>query len=135
MSSLVTALGKDVKRSGKDGWIAKCPVHSDKDFAMKIRENASGGYSITCYACGANGVDVYRHMGLDLDELMGSSKDSSFIPQKLKDQYSDDKFFKAIYESDIKKGITPGYYDKKRMKIASARMKGLKDKYGSEIDY
>ena len=134
MINLINALGGDIKKRGS-GWIAKCKVHNDKDFAMSIKQRSDGSIIAYCFACGANGLDLYRALNLDLDELMGSSKDSSFIPQKLKDQYSDDKFFKAIYESDVKKGITPGYYDKKRMKVALARMKGLKDKYGSEIDY
>ena len=55
--------------------------------------------------------------------------------RKLMDEYHEDKIFMAIYESDIKKGIKPTWSDNKRMKLAVARMKGLKEKYGSKIDF
>ncbi len=63
-------------------------------------------------------------------------KENQNIPtRKHKEQYSEDKIFIAIYESDIKKGINPSWNDKKRMKLARMRINGLKERYGSKIEF
>lgn len=128
MQQLIAALGNDIKKSGK-GWVARCKVHNDKDFAMSIKECENGSIVAHCFACGANGLDLYKALGLDLSELFGE-RESTHIPDNIRSQYQEDKFYIAIYESDINKGISPTLKDKRRMKLAKARTEGIKNKWG-----
>ena len=129
MNQLLAALGSDVKARGKDKWIAKCKVHMDKDFAMSIKLNADNSVMAHCFACGANGLDLYNALGLDLDELFGKERDNS-MPHNIKTQYDEDKWFMAIYNSDVEKGLSTTLQDKRRAKLAVARMAGIERKWG-----
>lgn len=121
MNKLLDALGSNVKkRSGNNGYIAKCPVHNDKDFAMVIDER-DGKVVAHCFACGANGYDLYQHLGLPLDELMGEGP-RDVISRERREKMEEDRWFIAIYESDIKKGIKPKLNDKRRYRLAKARL-------------
>lgn len=129
---LLDVLGKNVKESRKKGqWIAKCPVHGDKDFAMRIKENDKGGLSICCYACGANGLDVYRHLNLDMRELFGerAALPDSYVPAKVRDIYLEDQILMAIYRADLARGIQPTPNDAKRMRLAVRRTRSMEGKY------
>jgi hypothetical protein len=129
MRQLMAALGTDIKASGKD-WIARCPVHQDKDFAMKISVRADSSVGAYCFACGANGLDLYKHLQLDLDELFGGKKqDKSYCPQKVQDEYFVDQFAVKIFEASEAKGDKASWSDRKRYKLAVARIKGVKEKY------
>jgi len=128
MNQLLAALGDDVKAAGRN-WIARCPVHNDKDFAMSIREDSQGGVLAHCHACGANGLDLYRHLELDLDELFGKAKDSSYVSMELKNQFREDKFLIAIAAKAIKDKIKMSYQDKRVYKIAKARHEGMTNKW------
>lgn len=129
MSQLIAALGENVKAAGKDRWMAKCPVHNDADFAMSIKLRPNNSYTITCYACGANGVDVYRHMGIDLEELFGKERDTRIITPKQQEEYREDKFFIAIFEADKAKGLRPRYEDWKRYNLALKRIEGIRIRF------
>jgi hypothetical protein len=129
---LLDALGKNVKKSHKKGhWMAKCPVHNDKDFAMRIKENEKGGLSICCYACGANGLDVFRHLNLDIRELFGERivRSDDYVPEKVRDIYMEDCLFMAIFRSDLKKGLHPCAEDARRMRLAVRRSRLLEGKH------
>lgn len=129
---LLDALGNNVKESHKKGqWIARCPVHGDKDFAMRIKENEKGGLSICCYACGANGLDVYRHLNLDMRELFGerAALPDNYVPARVRDVYLEDQLLMAIYHADLAKGIQPTAHDAKRMRLAVRRTRSLENKY------
>ena len=131
---LLDALGKNVKETRKKGqWMARCPVHGDKDFAMRIKENDKGGLSISCYACGANGLDVYRYLNLDIRELFGEKSElpDNYVPAKIRDIYMEDQIFIAIYRSDLSKGIQPTAGDAKRMRLAVRRTGSLENKYST----
>ena len=129
MNSLIAALGSDIKPRSRDKWIARCPCHGDKDFAMSVEQAADGSVIAHCFACGANGLDLYKYLNLDLKELFGG-KHQDTIPNNVRDDLSNDKFFIAIYESDIKNGIKPTWSEKKRYKLAKARILGIKEKWG-----
>jgi hypothetical protein len=135
MYQLLAALGdNNVRASRKRGqWMARCPVHGDKDFAMRIKENDKGGLSINCFACGANGLDVYRHLDLDLSELFGERKElpTNYVPASVRDQYMEERFLVAIFTSDVKKGIKPSSDDAKRMRLAVRRIERLRAKYSA----
>ena len=131
MRQLLAALGHDIKPSGKD-WTARCPVHMDSDFAMSIKQASDGSILAHCFACGANGLDLYKTLGLDLDELFGGKKldNKDYIPQNIKDEHEVDKLVIMIYRGAIKKGKSPSLVDKRRFKLAEARIKGVESKYG-----
>jgi len=117
------------KPNGKDRYRAKCPVHGGSNpTALSIRLNQDGSVSANCFSCGANGLDLYRSLGLDLDELFGG-KENTFIPNGIKDQLEEDKYFIAIYKSDVNRGIKPTLADKRRYKLSIARIDGIKKKF------
>ena len=128
MQKLLAALGDNVKPRGKD-YIARCPVHNDKDFAMTIKQLHDGSVIAHCFACHANGLDLYKSLGLDLSELFGDKDNTNFVPQGIRDQLSEDKIFIAIYNADVEKGIKPRLNDKRRYKLAVARSEGIKTKF------
>jgi hypothetical protein len=133
MNKLLNALGQNVKPNrGKPGqYIARCPVHDDKDFAMYIKQDDSGSVLAHCFGCGANGLDLYRHLGLDLDELFGGKQleREEFIPQEICDNYWIDCAVILIYADFRRRGKTIPYTDRKRYKLAVARKKGIEDKF------
>lgn len=120
MNKLLEALGNNIKRQGNN-WVARCPVHGDKDFAMSIREDGNRVLA-HCFACGANGYDLYKHLDLPLDELMGEQKEKK-IPRQIIEKAKEDKWFIAIYESDVSKGIRPTLQEKRRYRMAKERVR------------
>lgn len=116
-----------IREKGIDKWMIKCPVHDDKDFAMIVDRNHNGSVSAHCLACGANGLDLYRSVGADFDELFGKKleRDSNFVPKKIIDTLVHELIIIAICEeSEYLK-----YSDKKRLRLAEARVKGIYLKY------
>lgn len=131
MDNLLNALGSNIKPAGRDKWTAKCPVHSDKDFAMSIKLNADNSVIAHCFACEANGFDLYKALGLDLDELFGDKKaGGNLVPNLIIDQLSDAKWFCAIFEADESKGVSITLADKRNYKLQKARIKGIQRKFG-----
>lgn len=130
MNQLLAALGSNIKPAGRDKWSARCPVHQDKDFATSIKLNADNSVMAHCFACGANGLDIYNALGLELDELFGKERDPNEPPHHIKDQYSDDKWLVAIFEADVRNGRDISFADKKRYKVAKNRIIGIENKWG-----
>ena len=132
MRQLLAALGDDVKPSGKN-WTARCPVHMDKDFAMSIKQAEDGSVLAHCHACGANGLDLYKTLGVDLDELYGGRKlerdIKPYCPPNIKQEYDVDKMVFMIYCDRVAKGEKISWADKKRVNLARARIKGVKEKF------
>ena len=118
-----------VKPNGNNKWMACCPVHGDKTPSLGIKQVEDGSYIMNCFGCGANGVDVFRALGLDYSELFGDQERGDFVPAKIKEQYEDDKWFLAVYNADVKRGVKPGYKDNRRKRLAEARMRGIEAKY------
>ena len=131
MNQLLAALGDNVKPSGRN-WIARCPVHDDKDFAMSIKQADDGSVLAHCHACGANGFDLYQALRLDLDELFGGKKldrNDSYMPLAIKEIYDHDQLVISIFKADTEKWKTHSLNDKRRAKLATARIEGIKTKY------
>lgn len=131
MRQLMAALGNDIKPSGSK-WMARCPVHNDKDFAMIISQRDDSSVGAHCLACGANGLDLYKHLELDLDELFGGremDRSKPFLPSGLATQFMVDKLCVDIHEADLDRGIATTYADKKRYRLALARIKGIQEKF------
>lgn len=129
MKQLIAALGDNIKPKGNN-WIARCPVHNDSDFAMGIKQLNDGSIIANCFSCGANGLDLYRHLGLDLDELFGGRKlDKTSLPPQMQSIYDTDKLCVNIFESDQRAGRRSSLADKRRYRLATARIKGVEQKY------
>jgi hypothetical protein len=122
MNKLIAALGNNIRKSGKN-WVARCPVHNDKDFAMSIKEDGNRVLA-HCFACGANGLALYRALDLPLDELMGGEQENT-VPRHVIEKAKEDRWFIAIYESDVKKGIKPTLSEKRRYRMAKERVRVL----------
>lgn len=131
MKQLLAALGSDIKPQGMDKWVARCPVHKDKDFAMSIKLDDMGCVLACCHACGANGLDLYKSLNLALDELFGGKKYTQIIPREVEEQYKQDKLVIELYKSDRDAGKTATLADKRRYKLAVARSEGIKAKFNS----
>jgi len=128
MQQLLAALDNP-RPNGKDKYRSRCPVHGGNNpTSLSVRLNQDGSVSANCFSCGANGLDLYKTLGLDLDELFGGKK-GDFIPQSIKDQLSVDRMFIAIYESDVERGVKPKLTEKKRYRLALARSEGIKNKF------
>lgn len=126
---VLAALNK-VRSTGKDKWCALCPCHDEKTPSLNIKVATNGHVMIYCFGCGANGLDVYKQLGLNLDELFGGRKlESTYIPQQIRDSYSLEKMVVMIYQSDIdnRKYIT--WKDQKRNRLAVARITGIENKF------
>lgn len=128
MNQLIAALGSDIKPSGKN-WTARCPVHGDKDFAMSIEQADDLSVLAHCHACGANGVDLYKHLGLDLDELFGGKKlDKRPIPPHIVEKFEHECMVFMIARFKYRRNAL-NYRDKKRYRLAMARMIGITGKF------
>lgn len=100
-----------LRPTGSDKWRSRCPVHGGSNKTqLSIKRLHDNSYIVHCFSCGANGLDVFDHLGLDKKELFG---DKEFKPVKQpKDLYTE--LFTGLVESEIKKGNRIGWSDKKK---------------------
>ena len=130
LPSLFSLLGENnVKPAGRDKWTIRCPVHGDKDYAMSVRLNDDGSVVAHCFSCGANGYELYTQLGADLNELFGKplERSSDFVPQKTRDNLLHERLVEAIANEQS----SLSFYDKKRLRLARARIEGILQKYPS----
>lgn len=129
MNYLLQALG-DVKPAGNNKWMAICPVHGgNKNKALMISLRDDNSVGAHCFSCGANGLDLYRHLGLPLDELNGYKEYTQVVPREIQETYDTDKLIIRIYKADKEKGIEIGYKDERRYKLALSRKQGIENKF------
>lgn len=58
---------QDVRKTGRERWIAKCPSHDDKSPSLSVAEK-DGKILLYCFAgCGAQ--EIVNAMGLELSDL------------------------------------------------------------------
>jgi len=128
MNHLLNAINHDYKRSGSKLMI-RCPVHNDSDYAMMVSQREDGSVGAHCFACGANGLDLYKHLRLPLDELQGGKERRTVVPNDIRDTHTTDKLVIAIYQAAKERGEKIRYTDEKRYRLAVARKKGIEDKW------
>lgn len=59
---------ENVKRTGADRWVARCPAHEDRRASLAVRELADGRVLVHCFAgCSIN--EVIGAVGLDMAAL------------------------------------------------------------------
>lgn len=126
---ILAALDK-VKSTGANKWKALCPCHSEKTPSLHIKIADNGHVMIYCFGCGANGVDVCRELGVNLEELFGGKKlESTHIPQEIQDSYNLEKNIAMIHQYDIDNKKLIKWADRKRNKLAVARIVGIENKW------
>ena len=114
-----------LKPSGANKWNACCPVHDDHNPSMSIKQLDDLSYVCHCHSCGANGMDVFKALGCDLDELFGGKEfERDPISPKMKDDYKSDTYFVKIHEEFKRIGKPTTLSDHKRYKLATARIAG-----------
>jgi len=131
MRQLLAALGDNVKPRGK-GWICRCPVHNDKDFAMSINVGRDRPIVAYCYVCEAGGLELYQALGVDLEEYFGKKleRDANYMPRDVKELLDLDRTVVKIYRRQEERGVYASLEDKRRYKLAKGRIIGVQQKYG-----
>lgn len=113
--------------AGKDKWRAPCPVHNGKDRNLMVSERSDGSVGAHCFVCGAKGPEVCEALGLALKEIF--SPDSEYVhnvyTSKMREQELEDSMVLSIAESDQSNGRRLTWEDKKRIRLAKARLEGI----------
>jgi len=91
-----------VRPTGRDKWVACCPVHGDKNPSMSVAEK-DGRVLCHCFACGANGLEVAKALGVDRLVIAGA-------------------------EQMRKQGKPLSYKDFKRVRLAQNRIQVLEER-------
>jgi len=71
-----------VKSMGGGRYKALCPVHDEKTPSLGITQKDDDRILVHCFGCGANGVEIIRALGLELDDL---------FPYQPKSEYKRDR--------------------------------------------
>ena len=106
-----------LRKNGENRWRSCCPVHGGSNpTALSIKHCDDNSYIVHCFNCGANGIEVFEALGLDVKELMGE-RVSQVKPKN--DIY--EQAFMAIAESEKKKGNYIALADKRKIRLLNAR--------------
>lgn len=113
--------------AGKDKWRAPCPVHNGKDRNLMVSVRSDGSVGAHCFVCGANGTQVCESLGLPLKEIFAPDSDYVYTPytSKMREQELEDSMVLSIAESDKDSGRRLTWEDKKRIRLAKARLEGI----------
>ncbi|MFA5053646.1 MAG: AAA family ATPase [Parcubacteria group bacterium] len=80
------ALLKDLKLSGPDQWVARCPAHDDNHASLAISRGNDGRVLLNCYA-GCSPEKVVRSVGLEMTDLfVDQRQESPEIAWAIRDQ-------------------------------------------------
>lgn len=117
-----------LRPAGKDKWRACCPAHQGSNAtALMVSQRIDGSFGVHCFSCGADGPEVFRALGLPLDELFGFKEHTRpAVTQMQKDQMKEDMFFIAIYDAAKGRGDHIKYTDHKRYRLSINRIEGVK---------
>lgn len=120
-----------VKPRGKNKWVSRCPCHDEKTPSLNIKLTDQNSVLAYCFGCSASGLDVYRTLGLSLDELFGKplEKDDRFVPREIREKYIQDKIVIAIVDETPGGRDSLSLYDKRRHSLALSRIEGVKRKF------
>jgi hypothetical protein len=117
-----------VRHTGRDKWVACCPVHGDKNPSMSIAEK-DGRILCHCFSCGANGLEVAKALGLPPSVLFEKPLEQGFIPKRVYEEAEIDRLVIAGAEQMRKQGKPLSYKDFKRERLAKARLEVLKERF------
>ena len=60
---------QNVKRTGNNKWMCKCPSHNDRTASLVITDNGDGRILINCFA-GCDTYSILRSVGFDWADVM-----------------------------------------------------------------
>jgi len=119
-----------VRSTGTDKWVALCPCHDEKTPSLNISIASNGNVMIYCFGCGANGLEVYRTLGLNLDELFGGKKlESNYIPQEIRTSHDLETVVTILHQCDLDNKKPISLIDRRRNRLAIARLAGIEKKF------
>jgi len=116
-----------VRPTGRDKWVACCPVHGDKNPSMSVAEK-DGRVLCHCFSCGANGLEVAKALGLPPSVLFEKPLEQGYIPKRVYEELDIDRLVIAGAEQMRKQGKPLSYKDFKRVKLAKARVEELENR-------
>ena len=122
-----------VRPTGKDKWVACCPVHGDKNPSMSVAEK-DGRVLCHCFSCGANGLEVIQALGLSPSVLFDKPLEQGYIPKKVYEEAEIDRLVIAGAEQMRKQGKRLSYKDFKRERLAKARLEVLEERFLEQIN-
>lgn len=67
-AQLLVSRLEDVKKTGADRWLARCPAHNDRTASLNICEKDDGRTLVHCFA-GCSAFEVIAAAGLEMDAL------------------------------------------------------------------
>lgn len=116
-----------VRPTGRDKWVACCPVHGDKNPSMSVAEK-DGRVLCHCFACGANGLEVAKALGLPPSVLFEKPIEQGYIPKRVYEELEVDRLVIAGAEQMRKQGKPLSYKDFKRVRLAQNRIQVLEER-------
>jgi|GEM_PF-5966750 len=130
----------DLKKIGKNHH-ARCPFHDEKTPSFTVAEHKQMFY---CFGCGAAGdaigflvkydnlnfVEAVKSLAVNCGVDIDDSNHRAVAPRAIIEQYKEDSAIVKIYEYDSSEEKNINYEDKKRYRLAVARIKGIEDKFG-----
>lgn len=116
-----------VRSTGRDKWVACCPVHGDKNPSMSVAEK-DGRVLCHCFSCGANGLEVVQALGLSPSVLFEKPLEQGYIPKRIYEELEVDRLVIAGYKEMEKAGKPLSYKDFKRVRLARNRIDVLENK-------
>lgn len=116
-----------VRSTGRDKWVACCPVHGDKNPSMSVAEK-DGRVLCHCFSCGANGLEVVQALGLSPSVLFEKPLEQGYIPKRVYEELEMDRLVIAGYEEMKKAGKPLSYKDFKRVRLARNRIQVLEER-------
>lgn len=116
-----------VRKAGQDKWRIPCPVHNGKGYNMLISERPDGSVGAHCFSCGGNGIALCEALGLPVSELFPADSDYQrpVVTNKMKQQAEEDHAVLMIANASEERGQRLSLEDKRRVRLAKARLEGL----------
>lgn len=68
LDNLLSRLEK-VRHVGRGKWMARCPVHDDRDPSLSIGQTDDGRVLLYCFGCGAKGPEILEAVDMTLDDV------------------------------------------------------------------
>jgi hypothetical protein len=136
LENIVKHLDK-VRKVGNE-YRACCPVHDDNSPSMTLTEK-DGKVLAYCFACGANGMDVIKALGLSVNEIFDRQMSSREAKErKLRDTDIEDKFIISMFEKGEEAGERFSHKDYRRYRLAIYRqdlLNQMGENYGRQNSY
>lgn len=130
--TIQTILGSldKVATAGQSKWRAACPVHGGTHRNLMVSERSDGSVGAHCFVCGADGVALCNSLGLPIAEIFApdSQYERPIITNQMKQQMLEDELVLSIAQADEERGKRLSLEDKRRVRLAEARIEGIRAK-------